>query len=255
MPLTFFAHQALLLPASRRRWARMDALALMIGTMSPDFAYVVEGTPLEIFAHKLPVMTAFCVPATVIVCWIVARVIAPVVPDHLPRLGAFQLHDYRGLARWKFRLAATPLSAFVGAASHVFIDSFTHGWGFVAQQVPWYMDTLGTWSGFGRPWTPFRIVQYIGHVVLTLWAIWTLRRYGKARWLQAAANQVPSTSPTTRSHVLVWTVPIVSTLTAAALTLNAQLAVSTGVIRVSAVAFVSLTVAALLARSSVAPPR
>jgi hypothetical protein len=66
---------------------------------------------------------------TVVVSWLIARVLAPVVADHLPDAGPFHLRDSRGLGTHRFRPLPTPVSASAGAASHLLLDHLTHGWG------------------------------------------------------------------------------------------------------------------------------
>jgi len=51
---------------------------------------------------------------------------APVVPDHLPDLGQFHLHDYRGLAAHRFHFVRFIVWSELGALSHVSLDEFTH---------------------------------------------------------------------------------------------------------------------------------
>ena len=100
-------------------------------------------------------MVTFCVPVTIGVAWIVVRVLAPFVPAQLPELGSFRLRDYRGSRRTTSALWRTPVSAFVGALSHVGLDHLTHPWGWFARNVDWYDDVIADISWFGRPLTVF----------------------------------------------------------------------------------------------------
>jgi hypothetical protein len=199
VPVTFFAHQVPVLPIARRWPARTDGLALVIGSMAPDFAYLLAGSRFRIWAHSLPALVLFCVPVTIAVCWLVARVLAPVVPDHLPSRPPFHLDECRGLATWRLRLVTTPLFAAVGALSHVALDHFTHDWGWFARNVDWYRRVLID-DVAGRDWTVFKFVQYAGHIGGTLLCLWLLSRYGRARWLRVAAAQVVRFDVTSRSR-------------------------------------------------------
>ena len=80
MPVTFLAHQAPVLPIAQRWPDRTDGVALVVGSMAPDFAYVLNGSRWEVWAHGLPAVVVFCVPATFVVGWLIVRVLAPVVP-------------------------------------------------------------------------------------------------------------------------------------------------------------------------------
>lgn len=95
----------------------MDGVALVIGTMAPDLAYALNGSRLRVWAHGFPGVVTFRIPATLIVSWIVARILAPVVADHLPDLGRFHLPDWRGLATHRFVLWKTVVWAELGALS------------------------------------------------------------------------------------------------------------------------------------------
>jgi len=250
MPLVFLAHQAPLLPIVRRWPGRVDGLALVVGTMAPDFAYVFTGTPLRISAHAFPALATFCVPATVLVAWIVARVLAPVVPDHLPECGGFRLRDYRGVAPWRFRPVATVVSAFLGAASHAALDQLTHGYGWPAQHFEWYRTPLFEVEFLHRPWTWYRVVQYAGHLGLTLLALVLLRRYGRERWLEGAARTVPAAVPTRASQLVLWGAALAGGACALALVLAFPRDSSAALLRVSAGLFVGLALGALAVRSS-----
>jgi hypothetical protein len=204
MPLTFFAHQGPLLPVARRWPSAIDGVALMIGTMSPDFAYVLDGSRFHVWAHGFPGVVLFCVPATAIVSWLVVRVLSPVVPDHLPDLGGFHLRDFRGLATHQFQTWRVVIWAEIGALSHVGLDEFTHDWGWFANHVSWYSKTLTERHWFGREWTVFRLAQYAGHVGGVVLCVWLLWRYGRARWMAAQAARQPRFVTSIASHIILW---------------------------------------------------
>lgn len=198
MPVTFFAHQAPVLPIARRWPHRVDGVALVVGSMATDMAYVLNGSRFSLWAHGFPAVVLFCVPVTLAVSWLVVRVVSPVLWDHLPAAGPFRLPDYRGMAAHRFAWGWAAISALVGALSHVFLDHFTHGWGFVAQHVGWY-DAVVVDDALGRQWTVFRIVQYVGHVGGTALCVWLLARYGRERWMATAAATVEPFPVTRRS--------------------------------------------------------
>jgi hypothetical protein len=190
----------------------------------------------------------FCVPVTVFVAWIVVRVLAPVVPAHLPQLGNFRLQEYRGLATHRFGMVRTPVCAFIGALSHVVFDSFTHGWGWFANNVDWYDDVIVEGSWFGRPLTVYRILQYTGHVVGTALCIWLLWSYGRQRWMNARAAAIPARR-TAASAAVLWSAVaagVVATLVWSRLDSEGF---ATDLLRVTAGAFAGMTVGALATRA------
>jgi hypothetical protein len=245
VPFTFFAHQAPLLPITRK-WPRaVDGLTLAVGSMSPDFAYVFTGTRFNIWAHNWPGIVWFCVPVSLLVSWLIAQVLAPIVPDHLPNLGAFHLREYRGVATHRIRWLRSSVCALVGAVSHALIDQCTHGYGWVASHADWYVEPIGHWLILGQPWSGFRIAQWIGHVGFTMWSVWLLRRYGSQRWLQGRASLVPAFPPSRRSHFTLWAISTSLTMFIAVTTMRGHLGPSTAIIRASFAMFVGVCAGAL----------
>lgn len=249
VPVTFLAHQAPVLPLARR-WPRaFDGVALVAGSMAPDLADARQGSRFDTWAHGFPGVVAFCLPVACAITWLVVRVLAPVVPPVLPDLGPFHGRDYRGLAVHRFGRIATPLSALIGALSHVALDSFTHGWGWFAEHLDWYAEPLNTSPILGRQWTPFRIMQYVGHVVLSAYALWWLWRQGSRRWLADRARLIPGR--TSRRGTLILAIGLVAGGAmglAWAASGPVWLGWATGVMRVSVAAFVGLVLAAWIAR-------
>jgi hypothetical protein len=248
MPSVFFAHQAPLLPIARRWPDRVDGLTLVVGTMAPDFAYAFTGTPLQVWAHALPGLVTFCVPVTLIVSWSIARVIARVLAAHLPDLGGFHLHDYRGLATHRFRPLRATLWAFIGAVSHAALDHLGHAWGWPAQHWAAYREPLFAGTFLGRPWNVYRVVQDAGHILLTPLCVWLLFRYGRQRWFAPAATVVPEFRTSTRSHVVLWSSTALGTLLAGFLVSFQAWEGGTTILRLAGGMFIGLVLGALLAR-------
>lgn len=130
MPWTV-SHAAAILPF--RRWcpARLSFVALVIGSMSPDFAYYFGLAELGDFAHSLPGLLAAALPGgllAVAAAWWLRGLLAALLPQ--PHRFAVQ-QAFASLARdldWRrgFALAASVL---LGAATHAAWDSFTHATG------------------------------------------------------------------------------------------------------------------------------
>jgi hypothetical protein len=186
MPLTFPAHQGLILPVKLRWPAQVDATALCIGAAAPDLAYAM-GTWLNRQSHTVLGVVIWAVPFAVVAAIITRRWAASGIFACLPDLGPLRLRSYRVLSARRPALWHTVASATLGAASHVFIDGFTHagrwganwlGLGGVAFTAP--LRGTMTWA---------RVLQYLGHGLGTLLFILVLvvvssRRletwYGKA---------------------------------------------------------------------------
>ncbi|MGX7674379.1 DUF4184 family protein [Plantactinospora sp. DSM 117369] len=123
MPLTFPSHPAAALPLKlwRPRW--FDGVALVVGSMAPDLAYLFDGSGLPVwpFSHQLPGLVGWCLPVTLAGTWLIRRA-APVVASHLPAGGPLALPDYGSLGQGRHRWPITVYSALLGAASHLVLD-------------------------------------------------------------------------------------------------------------------------------------
>ncbi len=205
------------------------------------------------WAHTLPAIVWFCVPATLIVSWLIARLLAPVVPDHLPGLGPFRLRDYRGLATHRFTKFGTVLCAAFGAWTHIVLDAFTHNYTWFALHVPLYTRPLGPWRFRDQAWTLYRIGSLGCHFGLSLLSLFLLFRYGRARWMADRASQVPLHRPSTRSYATLWGVTAAIALPLIALGqrgLRDSGSMSILVMRVSGSLFAGLCLGAVAVRGS-----
>jgi hypothetical protein len=161
VPLTFFAHQSVVLPLKMTRPQWFDATALCIGAMAPDLAYALTYW-LAVRSHRFIGFLVWAWPFGILGS-IVVRRIAATVFAHLPDFGPLRVHSLRVLGRRKPRLGVTIVSAAIGAGSHIVLDGFTHKGRFGSR-----------WLGFDRvlftvpvkgEMTISRVFQYFGHTV------------------------------------------------------------------------------------------
>ncbi len=167
MPITYLAHQAPVL-AIKRRWPAFDGTALALGSMAPDWAYVLNGTPLQFDGHTLMGIVAFCVPAAVVAALVLRRV-APVLFAYGPNPPQLPVRRLRALGSRRPPLAATVAGAAVGALTHVLWDMFTHDdrWG--ARHIGWLRSvplTIGAHTVTGA-----NVLQYLSHVLGSIGAV------------------------------------------------------------------------------------
>ena len=205
MPLTFLAHQLPVLPFTRSR--RVDGVALVLGSMAPDFLFVLAPYGIGVNGHRLPYAITAAVPAAMVASWIVVHVLARVVPDHLPASGfaaQFALDDYRGLATHRFRPVWFAGSAALGVASHVALDHFTHDWGFVARSWRWWREPVATLPVAHATITPVGSAQYVLSFVLGIGCIIALARRGRAGWFRDPASRVERFAVSRRTHSMLW---------------------------------------------------
>ncbi len=148
MPLTFLSHQAPVLPLKMAapRWT--DGTALVIGSMAPDLAFGARGTRWYVEFHEFVGPFWLCIPLTVAMTWAVKRLVAPAVGPFLPRLGNWNVRDYARVADWRWPddvrgYAVLFGSAFVGAFTHIVLDSVTHGFGFFVRHIEALREHVG----------------------------------------------------------------------------------------------------------------
>jgi hypothetical protein len=128
VPSTFPTHPVAVLPLKiwRPRW--FDGVALVLGSMAPDAAYVLDGSGLPVwpFSHEPLGLLGWCLPLTLVGARLV-RWAAPAVAAHLPAGGPFALRDYGAIVNAGHRWWVTVTSALVGAASHIVLDEVEQG--------------------------------------------------------------------------------------------------------------------------------
>lgn len=146
MPATFPAHPAAVLPLKLWRPAWFDGVALAAGSMAPDLAYALDGSPLERpfrglppmweLAHSLPWFLFWALPVTFALCPLIRLALRALMfrlssglVGALFGLATRVLAPPRGYAslgrgpRWY----VTASSAGVGALSHVLWDRIAVG--------------------------------------------------------------------------------------------------------------------------------
>jgi hypothetical protein len=192
VPFTI-SHAAAVLPLSR---TRLPMAALMIGSMTPDFAYFLPNGP-GLLSHSVPGLFSFCWPVALCVWLLFVHLLET---PTLALLGdrwqqAFPRSDRALTLR---NLALASIAVLVGAATHVLWDSFTHANTSMVEQIP--LLESNSIDLFGRQFPLFRFLQHlstvVGLVALTAWAI-RRRKIGAA----AVADTPPRPAVSQRERV------------------------------------------------------
>lgn len=146
MPFPFFAHQAPVVPlkiAMPRRWS---GTGLVLGSMAPDFGYFLIGTGTAPRIWHRPVgVFLLCLPVSLVLYWLVTRVVAEPTARHLPMLGAFRLRGIGWLAAQPRTLShwlVVAASIVVGAGTHLAWDLFTHTGSWMGDYIPFLKREL-----------------------------------------------------------------------------------------------------------------
>jgi hypothetical protein len=187
MPLTFLSHQAIVLPIKIKAPNVTSGTALVLGSMSPDVEYFLNGYPTGTISHTWLGLFIFCLPVTLALYWVVTRIVAAPLAAHLPDGGNFRLRDYALVARPRGDVrhwGIVGVSSLIGAASHIVLDRLSGGWG----RTP---SHFGSWIPYdllpsGEAWIAAKIITWIalGAVCVLL-----LRHIGRHRLLQRWAAQ------------------------------------------------------------------
>jgi hypothetical protein len=163
MPFTV-SHAAVAAPLWRLSRQRLVLSALVVGSMAPDFEYLVHLSARRTIGHTLPGLVVLCLPLSLAALVLWHRLIAPAWG---PLLGRGAPPSF---AFWPWsRLAAVAASAFLGSLSHVVWDAFTHEHGLVVRHAGLLAATVA-----GTGVHVYSLLQYAssaaGAVFLAVWA-------------------------------------------------------------------------------------
>jgi hypothetical protein len=172
VPFTL-SHPAAVLPLARApRWLFVPS-ALVIGSMAPDFWYILPRYGRD-SGHSIPGIFHFCLPYG-LAFWLGWRLLvepslAPLFPDGIRRSLVGRLHTWRWSDLW-----AAPLSVVVGAFTHVYWDALTHDNHSEFLDLP-----SGRIHLLGHQPEVWKVLQggssVLGLVVIAIWTLWALRK-------------------------------------------------------------------------------
>jgi len=171
MPFTV-SHAAAVLPFRRLNlvWS-----AFIVGSMAPDFPYIVGNMHDRDLGHHLPGLVLFTIPASFAALWLYHKVIKRPVIGLMPWGMQARLQAQAGEFHFggPARFAAITASMVLGIASHIVWDSFTHSFTWAWREIYWlhhriHIPWLGNVPGFA-------VAQYgstlVGMAALAIW-VW-----------------------------------------------------------------------------------
>jgi Domain of unknown function (DUF4184) len=143
MPYTI-SHVAVVVPFSRLL-ARMRVLsAVVIGSMVPDFGYLMPTHPARLETHSLLALATFCLPVGLLSYWIFQRLMKTPLVSVLPDQAYMRWRPYSAPASWgsprQWLLAVCGVLG--GAVVHLAWDAFTHENGRGVRLVPELSDPM-----------------------------------------------------------------------------------------------------------------
>jgi hypothetical protein len=114
--------------------------AFVIGSMSPDFEYLIRLRTVSVYSHTFPGLVTFCLPAGLAVYVVYRHVIAAPLRDSLPDYARGRLRTMdKGLVPPPQRLKRGLIIAsaiLFGALTHLLWDGFTHFDGMFVVRAP-----------------------------------------------------------------------------------------------------------------------
>lgn len=148
MPFTI-SHAAAVLPFSRplARWRLLSAT--VIGSMAPDFGFLMPWRPPRVETHSAMALLAFCLPAGLLTFWVFQKFIKTALMEVIPdatysRWRNFALPaDITSLRQWVLAVCGI----LVGAITHLVWDAFTHEGARGVRMIPALDDPYVDFAG------------------------------------------------------------------------------------------------------------
>lgn len=174
MPFTV-SHAAAALPV-RRSLPMLPLDALIAGTMSPDFDYILRLAVAGGWWHTPAGLVVACVPASLVAVWTWRVLTKPALLPLLP--AGMRPAPAPASPRLVVVVVAAAAAALLGAVTHVLWDGLTHRTGWAVMRLP----TLGEPAlslGIDRPW--YNLLQHfstlVGGAILLIWLVRWIRRH------------------------------------------------------------------------------
>lgn len=159
MPFTF-SHPAIVIPLTflPRRWFSLTGL--VIGSLTPDFEYFLRMRIKSNYSHTIDGLFWFDLPLGLLLAFLFHSIVRDRLFDNLPiflksKLTPFKQFNWK--RHFKQNCLAVAISILIGAASHIFWDSFTHDQGYFVQTIPALQNSV---EYFGRQIPILKILQH-----------------------------------------------------------------------------------------------
>lgn len=176
MPFTF-SHPAIVLPLAYlpKKW--FSVTGLVIGSLTPDFEYFFRMQIKSEYSHTLGGLFWFDLPLGILLAFLFHLIIRNQLFNNLPFPLKSRLIDFKSFDWFRYfksNWLVVILSVLIGAASHLFWDSFTHDDGFFVKEFPVLTSSIN-FLGFHIP--ILKILQHsstlIGGIVI-VYVLFTL---------------------------------------------------------------------------------
>jgi len=190
MPFTF-SHPALVLPvhSAFKRWTSITGL--VAGSLAPDFEKFIRMAAYDPYSHTWRSIFYFSLPIGLLIAFTFHLVVRDALIDNLPmflnsRLRRFKQFDWSGFFRRHYLLVI--FSVLLGAASHLFWDSFTHKGGRVGAWLPFMSDSIYL---SGEEISTFYILQRVSSLIGAYIILYAILRMPAATALPNRTGKLP----------------------------------------------------------------
>lgn len=171
MPFTF-SHPAIVLTLTYlpRKWISLTGL--VIGSLTPDFEYFIRMRIESKYSHTIEGLFWFDLPIGFILALIFHSIVKQNLFDNIPmflksRVAIYAQFDWNEYLKRNWLVVI--ISILIGAASHLFWDSFTHEKGYFVQSIFRLQNTV-VFSNLQIP--IFKIIQHfstlLGGLIIAL---------------------------------------------------------------------------------------
>jgi len=175
MPFTV-SHAAAFLPFRKLNlvWS-----AFIVGSVAPDFPYLIGNTEHHALGHHYPGLVYFTIPASILALWLFHHVVKRPFVGLLPTGMQLRLRDQMGEFRFgpPLRFLAIMGSMLLGIATHIVWDDFSHSYTWAWYRFSWLQGVVRVPMVGVAP--KYGLIQYgstvVGAAALVIW-IWVWYR-------------------------------------------------------------------------------
>jgi hypothetical protein len=164
MPFTF-SHPALVLPLKYLPDRYYSLTGLIIGSMTPDFEYFFRMSVGSLYSHTFWGLFYFDIPVGILLSFIFHDIVRNDLINHLPvslRARFWYLKSFDWNKAFKSNWQIIIPSIFVGAASHILWDDFTHPLGYFVTRSSFLRHKISV-VGFRLPF--YYILQNLSTLI------------------------------------------------------------------------------------------
>jgi Domain of unknown function (DUF4184) len=180
MPFTL-SHPALVLPLNLlpKKWVSITGL--IIGSLAPDLQSYTTPSAAKTHTHTWWGIFWFCIPAAILLSFIYHLFVREMLITHLPRFLQIKFIRYKDLnwaGLFRRNWPVILLSIVIGAASHLFWDSFSHYDGYFIRTNPAFQGNMDV---FGKSTEIPFVIQYVNSIIGLLVVVFAILQVPRCR--------------------------------------------------------------------------